>query len=430
MLLFIGSNILTLFIRGYSEGIWESILMILNMPMIFFLFYGLHSESTTRSGQRRIFKELYVLCNILVYLSFVINVLSLISLYAIGESINYSFGYLVVYENRFTGIYFNPNLMAFSSFCAMVCCHILIKKDFVESVTKKKTGKARLCFIAVSFLLNLIVILLSDSNATAVIMICYVIMTVCYKFFGGRKLNFGLVFKRCLVLAVMLAFVTTGVFAFRSIVQTGTTYTMTTPNEAENVFQDSEDELNRITFEHQNKNIDSGRLQLLVQGINVIKHHPIFGVGKGNITKYGNHYNNNKMKYSDFHNGYLTIMVCSGLVGFFFFAALAICLCKRMTVLLFGIESKKHNDVFPCLFAFIFAYCVFAVFEKTLVFEVSFMVTFFWLMLGFAAACMAGCEGDGYNVYAFSKSLTVSHGRIRKKSDIPAEREGLKRGQS
>ncbi len=394
LILFILSNIITVIIRGYDEGIWESLLMALNMPIIFFMFYGLHSEVSSHSGARKVFKELYVLCNILMWLTIVINIFSIVSLYAVGKSVTYSYGYLVIYENRFTGIYYNPNLMAFQSFCSMVCCHILTKKDFVYSVTGKYIGKLKYAVILISAALNLAMILLSDSNATALIIICYILMTICYKFFAGRKLNFKLILRRCAALAVLLAVVTAGVFVFRSAFQTGTTLTMPTQEKEEentNVFEDEEDELNKITFEHENTNLDSGRITLFFQGVNVIKHHPFFGVGKGDITKYGNRYNNNKMKYSDFHNGYLTIIVCSGFVGFALFAAFAGCLCKRMTALIFTLPMIK-NDIFPCLFAFIFAYCVYALFEKTLVYEVSFMVTFFWLILGYATACMSRYE--------------------------------------
>lgn len=401
LVLFIASNIITILLRGYSEGIWENILMVLNMPIIFFLFYGLHSESTVQSGRKRIFKELYILSNIFVWLSLVVNLLSLFTLYYIGKSINYTFGYLVVYENRFTGIYFNPNLMAFSSFCAMVCCHILTKPNFVKLVTNKNTSVFMKIIIGISFGLNVAVIFLSDSNATAVIMIFYAVMTLCYRFFGGNKLNLRSIIRRGGILVLSLTVITAGVFCFRAVFQTGTSYTINTPEDSGNVFEDQGDELNNITFEHQNENLDSGRIKLLFQGLNVIKHYPFFGVGKGNITKYGNHFNDNKMKYSDFHNGYLTIMVCSGMIGFLLFLAFAVCLCKRMTVLLFGICPRLTKDVFPCLFSFIFAYCIYSLFEKTMVFEVSFMITFFWLILGYAASCMAQYEEDGYKEIAF-----------------------------
>ncbi len=401
LLAFIAANILTIIIQGYDRGIWVSIGMVLNMPIIFFLLYGVHAEAETIEGRKKIYKELYVLCSIMMWLSFVLNILSLISLYSVGRSVSYYFGYLVVYENRFTGLYYNPNLMAFTSFCAMFCCHILWQGDFSEKTSGKPMTKLKRAFILISAGTNLGVIFLTDSNATVLIIVLYVVIYICYRLFGGREIKLGLAVKRAAALMCLLVALGSGVFIVRAVVQTGATQTISSPEESVNVFEDSDDELNKITFEHQNKNLDSGRIKLFKQGINVIKHHPIFGVGKGEITKYGNRYNNNQMKYSDFHNGYLTVFVCSGVIGFALFIAFAVCLGKRMWVDLFSVKPTIKSDIFPCLASFIAAYCLYAFFERTLVYDVTFMVEFFWLILGYASVCMVRYEGEDYRVCAF-----------------------------
>lgn len=405
LLLFIATNTVTMLIHWHGEGVWENLLMILNMPIMFFLFYGLHSEGVTEDGRKKIFKELYILSNIFLWLSLVINIISIIALYVVGKSVSYSFGSLVVYENRFTGLYYNPNLMAFSSFCSAFCCHLLWQNKFSEFVTGKPVSLVKKVIIIVSIAANLTTILLSDSNATALILICYTITFICYRYFGGKEVHFGIIVKKGTILLVAFALITAGVFTFRSAFQTGATQTMNPQEETINTFDDSDDELNKITFEHQNKNLDSGRIKLFKQSINVIKHHPIFGVGKGNITMYGNRYNDNKMKYSDFHNGYITIIVCSGFVGFIFFLGFAICLGWRMLNTIFRTKPVITSDIFPCMASFIAAYCVYSFFEKTMVFEVSFMITFFWLILGYATACMAKYEGERYKEYAFSSLI-------------------------
>ena len=402
LVLFVLSNIITVFIRGYSDGIWESVLMILNMPLLFFMFYGLHSEYSEEGGIKRLLKELYSLCNIFMVMSLVLNVISIISLYFIGKSITYSFGYLVIFENRFTGVYFNPNLMAFSSFCSAFCCHILLKPDFVKTAADKEISQTKRAVTIISLVFNLIVILLTDSNATALIIICYLLSNICYRFFGGKEIHFGYIFKRTLSLIIVLAMLTVTVFTIRYLCQTGATQTINTTDSTTNTFDDSDDELNKITFEHTNKNLDSGRIKLFKQGVNVIKHHPVFGVGKGNIIYYGNRYNDDKMKYTDFHTGYLTIIVCSGFIGFALFMGFAVCLGFRMFKGLFSLKPPILRDIYPCLASFISSYCIYALFEKTMIFEVSFMVAFFWLILGYAAVCLCRYEDDDYKVYAFS----------------------------
>jgi len=392
LLLFLASNVITIIIRGYSSGIWLSVGMVIFMPVIFFMYYGLHIEARTEQGKQRIYKEIYVLCNILLWLSLVINIISLITLYTIGKSISYVFGYLVVYENRFTGIYYNPNLMSFTSFCAAFGCHILWQRDFVQRVTGKPITKVKKCFIIISAVLNIFVIFLTDSNATILIIVCYIAAYICYQRFGGQEIRFGVLIKRVITLILGFAAIAAIVFGLRYATQTGATQVMSSPDSSVNAFEDKEDELNQITFEHQNKNLDSGRIKLFKQGINVIKHYPIFGVGKGNVTIYGNRYNNNKMKYSDLHNGYLTILVCSGLSGFSIFLIFAVSLAKRMIKVIFNVKPAIKNDIFPCLVSFIAAYCVYAFFEKTMIYDVTIMTTFFWLVLGYASVCMESCE--------------------------------------
>lgn len=400
LLAFIGTNIVTIIIQGYDRGLWESVGMVLNMPLIFFMLYGVHAEADTVEGRKKIYKELYALCSVLMWLSVAANIVSLISLYSVGRSVSYYFGYLVVFENRFTGIYFNPNLMAFTSFCAMFCCHILWQGDFFEKTSGKPMTKRRRAVILLAAGLNLGVIFLTDSNATMLIIVCYVVIYFCYRLFGGKDFKVGVAMKRIVGLLLLLVVLAVGGFTVRMLVQTGATQTISSENTS-NAFDDRGDELNSITFEHQNKNLDSGRIKLFKQGINVIKHHPIFGVGKGEITKYGNRYNNNHMKYSDFHNGYLTVFVCSGLVGFVLFMGFAVCLGKRMVVDLFSVKPTIKSDIFPCLASFIAAYCVYAFFEKTLVYDVTFMVEFFWLILGYASVCMVRYEGEDYSVCPF-----------------------------
>ena len=406
IVLFIISNIVTVLLLGYNDGIWESTLMLIHIPVIFFIFYGLHSDCDSEEHTKTIMFELYVICNIFMYLSLVLNVISIFSLYIVGKSVTYSFGYLVVYENRFTGVYFNPNLMAFSSFCSAVCCHILLQKKFVLQTTGKALPKAKTITAYASLVLNLAVIFLTDSNAAALIIICYIFTFICYRVFGGKEINTAFFVKRVLFLACALAILSVGVFVSRTLFQTGATHTMNDPSSAENTFYDSDDELNEITFEHQNQNLDSGRIKLFKQGINIFKNHPILGVGKGNVQSYGNRYNNNKMKYSDLHNGYLTILVCSGAVGFLLFAGFAVCLAYRMIKDLFSIKPVIKDDAFPCIVSFIASYCVYAFFEKALVYEVSFMVTIFWLFLGYACAFMRSYEGNNYCVYAFSSRFS------------------------
>ena len=62
IVLFIISNIVTVLLQGYNDGIWESTLMLIHIPVIFFIFYGLHSDCDSEEHTKTIMFELYVIC--------------------------------------------------------------------------------------------------------------------------------------------------------------------------------------------------------------------------------------------------------------------------------------------------------------------------------------------------------------------------------
>ena len=51
-------------------------------------------------------------------------------------------------------------------------------------------------------------------------------------------------------------------------------------------------EKDKITFSHENKNIDSGRKKLWLESINLFKLSPIIGISNGNIVLYSAEYSN------------------------------------------------------------------------------------------------------------------------------------------
>ena len=150
-----------------------------------------------------------------------------------------------------------------------------------------------------------------------------------------------------------------------------------------------------VTFEHENANVDSGRFVLWQQGVEEFLSSPIIGIGKGNIYEYGNRMFENGVKFSknygelapiqtDFHNGYLTILVCSGLVGFILFAIFGIRFFLSTTRHVLRDESLSES-VFPCMYSFLCAYLFYAFIEVTLLYNLMFNILFFWLILGYTS---------------------------------------------
>ena len=91
--------------------------------------------------------------------------------------------------------------------------------------------------------------------------------------------------------------------------------------------------------------VSSGRITLLKQSLIMFKNHPFFGVGRGNIVEYGLREIPGGLRFSDFHNGYVTILVSWGTIGFIIFSSFALMLAIDMCKSLFNMGFNKHYNL-------------------------------------------------------------------------------------
>lgn len=188
---------------------------------------------------------------------------------------------------------------------------------------------------------------------------------------------------------------------FRTICQTGFSVVFSKTSSVTDLLFDNRDVLEgepdksqneqkgdgSITFSHLNENIDSGRTKLWEESFKLFRISPVIGISNGNIIPYSQKFGTGALDYnlnkSDIHNGYLTILVSTGALGFIIFAIFGFRVAKHSAQHLFLQKRNYRNDVYPCLFSFLFAYLIYALFERALLYDVSFMVMWFWLMLGY-----------------------------------------------
>ena len=132
--------------------------------------------------------------------------------------------------------------------------------------------------------------------------------------------------------------------------------------------------------------------------------HPVLGIGRGNINTYGYELFEDGIRFSksygvlglfmtDFHNSYLTILVCSGVIGFILFFIFGLRFFTRITKYVFRDDSLQQS-VLPCMYAFLCAYVVYSFIEIALVFNPSLIVMMFWLILGYTSCFLAKYEPD------------------------------------
>lgn len=410
---FLGVTLISI-LFNYSVTLFYSVLMFLHILICFFVFYGMHTEPDFNFRD-----ELYFIARLIVYVTTIVNIVGIISLMA-GFSFEWYWIKFTIYENRFTGCYVNPNLLGFSSVVSIVCCHMLYKKDFMNKVKQPRVSKI---WIMACISTNLFSLILCDSNASLVLALGYAIVYVVYVFFADKTgISTSKIILKIISLVLVGAFLVGSVVLFRTICQEGfsvvfsktasivdilkennkTSNSLTEKNKQKEDKSDS-----AVTFTHENKNIDSGRKKLWKESINLFKFSPIIGISNGNIIFYSEEYANGALSYSyhqsDLHNGFLTILVSTGIIGFLLFGIFGFRFAKHSAQHLFLQKKTFRNDVYPCLFAFLFAYLFYSLFEKALLYDVSFMVMWFWLMMGYMSCYIAKFEPMLERQYLFHR---------------------------
>lgn len=407
---FLFFSLLSLLIN-FSITIFYSFIMFLHVIICFFVFYGMHTEPDFDFRN-----ELYTIARIIVYLTTIANIIGIICL-MFGFSFEWYWIKFTIYENRFTGVYMNPNLLGFVSVVSLVCCHMLYKEDFMKAVNQARVSKI---WIYSCIATNLFSLLLCDSNASFVLALAYAIIYTGYVFFADKTaISVSKVILKIVALLLVGTVLISSALMIRSICQAGFSVVVSKTNSIIDIITGKEDlsdakmpelsdeENQQITFEHENSNIDSGRFKLWKESLNLFKISPVIGISNGNIVFYSEKYADNVLSYSyhksDLHNGYLTILVSTGIIGFAIFCIFGFRFAKHTAQHLFLQKKTFRNDIYPCLFSFLAAYLVYALFERALLYDISFMVMWFWLMMGYASCYIAKFEPMLETQYIFHK---------------------------
>lgn len=373
---FLGVNFLTMLIN-MSISLPLNLLMLLHISICFFTFYGVHTEGIN------IKLELYKIAKFIIYATSVLGLIGFAFMMC-GIKFEYLWIKFIIYENRYSGVFINPNILGFISVVSIFCCHIINKHDFLVQTKQKHVSRI---VIAICLFVDMISLLLCDSNASIVLFICYIVVILVFNLFSmSVRVSKKQLFIR--IVAVMCAFVYVAGAAFftRAICQKAFSRLLApqpiTTTAAETIATNT----TPITFTHENTNIDSGRIKLMKESIRLFRLSPVFGISNGNIIHYSQKYLTKTLSLSyhnnDLHNGYLTILVSTGVLGFCIFAIFGIRFAKHIASNLFKRQNAQSQDILPCLFAFCCAYLVYSLFEKALLYDISFMVMWFWYMIG------------------------------------------------
>lgn len=378
LILFIGSGIMTS-ILYIQDNFGMNMLFMYHVSICFILLYGIHAQE----DKEAIREEMLTIFRWITILSFILAVVGLI-LFFVFVKIE-AFGYVVgLFKNRFTGVYTHPNIAAFTSVAGIVCSHMLYRvknQDGTDFVNHN--------LVKAGYVLHIATILLSDSNASLLFIVVYMSVNLLFK---GKKIEEIKKIKHILKIACLCIVTVVVSLVIRNVsqnamalfintmhsVETEGEQIVYTPSEAEDVV---DIELGR----GEQRDLSSGRFDSFEKAFTLLQMKPLLGIGKENIVEYGERYLTEGFRYFDLHNGYLTILLSCGVVGFCLFAIFTIKVVRKVwkTLLLIDQWTDAERRFFVNSLAAVASYCLYAMFERTMLFDITFMVVIFWLLLGY-----------------------------------------------
>ncbi len=303
--------------------------------------------------------------------------------------------YYGMFENRLWGIY-NPSTGA-----AINTLSILFLVGYLLYFKPKKKFERRL--FCVEMIVHYLCLLLTNSRTalyTLIIGVAGIIfLSIGYysreREFSVRKFIIQMVcaLVGCIILFATVAPIRAGLAYVPGIVKM-----FTNNNEASDAKDEIEkEELTRIEeLEERPGGILTGRTELWKAGIQTFKESPLFGIARENIsTRVANNLEDEywlrDLQRGGLHNIYITVLVCSGVVGFVFFALIVGKLIVECIKYVFSKKIKQNHGIPLIIIPALVVQMVMEFLEARILYQMNIFYIVFW--------CMAG-----YFIYFFNQS--------------------------
>lgn len=287
-------------------------------------------------------------------------------------------------ENRLFGCYGDPNYAAIVSLIAI----IFSLKNYVFS----SKGKIKLIYL-INIFLQFVYIVLSGSRTGDVAMICAGFLGFflysrfnCKKNWGSNKtiksffISFFYGLLACVILLVLLFIIKRFSIYLANLIDSAIKNNVSFGKE-------SVISLNRLDVT-ESSDISNLRFKIWLSALEIFKSRPIFGVTERNVVEYAvQNFENGFIavrKYSYIHNFYISVLVCTGIVGAVFIFGFLIKNVIRILKELFNEYDQKIylNKVFCFLPVVVVA--VSGVFLTDILF-INYAGSFlFWLYMGYS----------------------------------------------
>lgn len=363
-------------------------ILIVHTFICFILFYGMHIHRGTMYRW-----EMYLFSRFFIYAATVTAFVGLVFML---------FGFKVAfYGKTFTGVFFNPNYQGYVSALSIIFCHFMTKPDFLSNARQKRISRI---WITACVLLNLIALVLSNSNGSLLLLGIYVAFMVLLRLLAlSEKLTPRKLLTRFLALVAVGFLLICLLMALRAAFKIVVAVLSSPEGEL------SKADINTLTkgsfFNIVTDTGLSSRLDLWGAGLKALLSNPVFGAGKGDLynhiveaigqrSYFTDDYLTNVF-IADMHNGYLGVLVVSGILGFGLFGVFMYRFFSMTLPAWFVQRRIMTYSIYPSMIGFVAAYLVYALIERTILFDLSFIVTSFWAIIGYMS-CYA--TDLGYNI--------------------------------
>lgn len=372
-------------------------ILIVHSFICFILFYGMHIHRGTMYRW-----EMYLFSRFFIYAATVTAFIGLMFML---------FGFKVAfYGKTYTGVFFNPNYQGYVSALAIIFCHFMTKPDFLTNARQKRISRI---WLTACVLLNIIALVLSNSNGSLLLLGIYVAFMVLLRLLAmSEKLTPRKLLTRFLALLAVGFLLICLLMALRAAFKIVVAVLSSPEGEL------SKADINALTkgsfFNIVTDTGLSSRLDLWGAGFKALLTNPVFGAGKGDLynhiveaigkrSYFTDDYLTNVF-VADMHNGYIGILVVSGILGFGLFAVFMYRFFSMTLPAWFVQRRIMTYSIYPSMIGFVAAYMVYAFIERTILFDLSFIVTSFWAILGYMS-CYA--TDLGYNIRGTSDIFGV-----------------------
>jgi O-antigen ligase len=389
-----------------SEGHLRNLILIYHCLVCFLFFYGAHTDTNLKKIKLEIEIILKFFIHISTFLSLIgiliaincgkyeINLNSYMVKYLeiaknlTGLSLNTKTITLGIREHRLTGVYLNSNFLGIISVLSIISSFLFISKNCEIFSKKKISNRSKIpnWIFIFCIILNFLSLLLSDSLASIVFLVIYMLSLSFCSLINSKETEHISKF-RLIVLGTFFLVVTLAILITKNYLQKGFNFLAYALQKISrgNIFPI--EEIGRQAA----YDITSNRALMFKQGLLLFFRFPFFGTSRANIELYSQRFLPKKIAYDDLHNGYLTVLVSWGIMGFVIFVCFVLLISFSLVKTLFKVKSNKEFVDYKNLFSLIVAYSIYSSVEITMISGLTFSCSFFWIILGWTM-CYTNCK--------------------------------------